>query len=105
MQGGFFILVRAAAVVVWRGEMGLDSIKSSLFMPIFLSPSLPLLYVSLIMFITQPFPLLIINFFPREKFGLMAGFGFWDLLPVVGSARGGLGFERKVGGEGGVMYR
>ncbi len=67
--------------------------------------SLPLLYVSLTIFITQPFPLLIINFFPREKFGLMAGFGFWDLLPVVGSARGGLGFERKVGGEGGVMYR
>jgi len=69
-----------------EGKWGWDLTTSSLLMPIFLSLSLPLLYVSLlIMFITQPFPLLIINFFPREKFGLMAfcaGFGFWDLLLV-----------------------
>ncbi len=113
MQGGFFILVRKAAVVWERGN-GVRIRQPHLSSCLFFSPllflySLPLLYVSLIIIHSPGFsPLLIINFFPREKFGVMAfcaGFGFWDLLSVVGSERGGLGFEGGAGGKGGVMYR
>jgi len=94
MQGGFFILDAGGGGGMGEGKWGSDSTTSSLFAPIFLSLSLPLLYVSLlIMFITQLFPLLTINPLSPRKIrigGILRW--FW----VLGSFTGG--FLDVVGG-------